>query len=274
MTNLLVQLSDTHIREPGRLAYGRLDTAPYLRAAVRSIQRMKQAPAAVVMTGDLVDFGRPAEYAHLAQLLAPLTMPVYFLPGNHDDREELRRAFPTHDYMVGTGFIQYRVEIAGVVLIALDSCEAGRSEGALCDTRLAWLEQQLEVSRDSPVIVAMHHPPFRTLIGHMDEIGLQRGGHELADMLSRYTNVERVISGHLHRAIEVRFGGTIALTTPSPAHQVCLDLSPSAPSAWTLEPPAYRVHAWNTKGQVVSHLASIGDFDGPYPFHVNGELID
>ena len=34
MSFLLAQLTDMHIREPGRLAYGRLDTAPYLRAAV------------------------------------------------------------------------------------------------------------------------------------------------------------------------------------------------------------------------------------------------
>lgn len=274
MTTLLLQLSDTHIREPGRLAYGRLDTAPFLEAAVRSIQRMKQAPAAVVMTGDLVDFGRPAEYAHLAQLIAPLTMPVYLLPGNHDDREELRRAFPTHHYLAGEGFIQYRVDIAELVLLALDTCESGRSEGSLCDTRLAWLEAQLEACHGAPVIVAMHHPPFRTLIGHMDKIGLLRGAPELAAMLSRYDNVERVICGHLHRAIDVRFGGTIASTTPGPAHQVCLDLSASAQSAWTLEPPAFRVHAWDTDGKVVTHMAAIGEFDGPHPFHVNGALID
>ena len=29
-TTLLLQLSDLHIREPGRLAYGRINTAPYL----------------------------------------------------------------------------------------------------------------------------------------------------------------------------------------------------------------------------------------------------
>ena len=57
-TTLLAQLSDLHIREPGRLAYGRLDTAPYLRAAVRSVLGLRQRPDAVVLTGDLTDFGR------------------------------------------------------------------------------------------------------------------------------------------------------------------------------------------------------------------------
>ena len=82
----LIQLSDTHIREPGRLAYGRLDTAPYLSQAVQAIDRLPQKPDAIVMTGDLCDFGRAAEYEHLRALIEPLRIPLYLLPGNHDDR--------------------------------------------------------------------------------------------------------------------------------------------------------------------------------------------
>ena len=274
MTTLLVQLTDPHIREPGRLAYGRIDTAPYLAAAVRAVMAMKQRPAAVVITGDLVDFGRHVEYAHLAKLIAPLTMPVYLLPGNHDDRDQLRRSFSEHRYM-GTGrFVQYAVDLHGMRLLALDTCNHGQPDGMLCSERLDWLDQQLQRSRGVPVIVAMHHPPFQTFIGHMDEIGLRQGASELAALLSRYDNVERVICGHLHRAIDVRFGGTLASTAPSPAHQVCLDLAPDAESAWTLEPPAFRVHAWADDGKVVTHLAPIGVFPGPYPFHQDGQLID
>jgi 3',5'-cyclic AMP phosphodiesterase CpdA len=70
MATLLAQLTDLHIREPGNLAYGRLDTAPYLRTAVESLLSLPQRPPAVVLTGDLTDWGRPAQYAHLAELLA------------------------------------------------------------------------------------------------------------------------------------------------------------------------------------------------------------
>lgn len=275
----LVQLTDLHIREPGRLAYGRIDTAPYLARAVESVLRLPQRPEAVVITGDLSDFGRPAEYAHLAQLLAPLPMPVYLLPGNHDDRDQLRRSFPAHAYMaegVGSaGFVQYAVRVGALRLIALDTCVPGASHGALCDERLGWLEAQLEACRGEPVVIAMHHPPFRTLIGHMDEIGLLQGAAALEALVARHGNVERVICGHLHRAIEVRFGGTIASTSPAPAHQVCLDLAPDAASAWTLEPPGFRVHAWSARDRrLVTHLAAAGRFEGPYPFHDNGALID
>ncbi len=214
-TTLLLQLSDLHIREPGRLAYGRLDTAPYLRQAVETVLRMPQRPDAIVATGDLTDFGRPEEYGHLRKLLAPLgAIPLYLLPGNHDDRAQLRASFPGHGYLGTDGFVQFSVSVGGLQLIALDTVVPGASEGSLCAERLEWLAAQLDASRGRPVVIAMHHPPFRTLIGHMDEIGLLEGAQALEALVARHPNVERVICGHLHRSIQVRFGGTIAATVP------------------------------------------------------------
>jgi 3',5'-cyclic-AMP phosphodiesterase len=274
MTTLLLQLSDLHIREPGRLAYGRLNTAPYLSQAVATILRLPQPPDAVVITGDLSDFGRAAEYDHLRTLLAPLTMPIYLLPGNHDKREQLRASFPEHAYLGRSGFVQFSVAVGGLQLVALDTVVPGAEAGNLCPERLQWLSDTLEAHRNRPVVIAMHHPPFSTLIGHMDAIGLLQGAAELEALVARHPNVERVICGHLHRSIQVRFGGTLAMTVPSPAHQVCLDLAPDAPSAWTLEPPGFALHVLSDSGQLISHTVASGHFAGPYPFHDGGQLID
>lgn len=278
----LVQITDTHIREAGRLAYNRVDTAIGLRTTVASVLALRQRPDAVVVTGDLVDFGRPAEYARLRELLAPLTMPVYLMPGNHDDREQLRRAFPEHPWLAtpvatagGEPSIQYAVRVGPLHLLTLDTVVPGRSHGELCDARLDWLAAALEARAGEPVIVAMHHPPFTTLIGHMDKIGLMSGIERLERILRGHPNVERVLCGHLHRAIDRRFGGTIAATGPAPAHQVTLDLAPDAASTFTMDPPGFRVLAWTPQTGVVSHLAAAGTFDGPWPFHEkSGALID
>lgn len=273
MTTLL-QLSDLHIRAPGKLAYGRIETAPYLKRAIETILKLPQRPDAVVITGDLTDFGRAAEYAHLRALLAPLKMPTYLMPGNHDDRAQLRLSFPDHTYLGNKGFVQYSVTVGALQLIALDTVVPEQSSGSLCAGRLQWLAAQLDQQRHRPVVIAMHHPPFETLIGHMDAIGLLQGSAALEALVAQHPNVERVICGHLHRAIQVRFGGTIAATVPSPAHQVCLDLAPDAASAWTLEPPGFGLHALTAGGRLVSHTVASGQYDGPYPFHEGGKLMD
>ena len=274
MNTLLLQLSDLHIREPGKLAYGRIETAPYLKRAIDSVLRLPQQPHAVVITGDLTDFGRAAEYEHLRELLEPLPMPVYLMPGNHDDREQLRRSFTDHTYLGDSGFVQFSVAVNDLQVIALDTVDTGSSAGFLCPDRLAWLAQELRWHAGKPVVVAMHHPPFQTLIGHMDAIGLVEGATELEALIAQYSNVERIICGHLHRGIQVRFGGTIAATVPSPAHQVCLDLAPNAASMWALEPPGFALHALPPNGRLVSHAIASGQYDGPFPFHDGDGLID
>jgi Icc protein len=275
---LIAQLSDPHIREPGRVAYGRVNTAEYLHRAVHSLLALPQQPDAVVITGDLVDFGRRAEYEHLAAILAPIRVPIYLLPGNHDDPQMMRACFPDHTYLAHPlrgGFMQYSVRIGALRLVTLDTTVPRESHGELCEARLDWLQAELAACAGEPVMIAMHHPPFTTLIGHMDQIGLRSGIERLRSIVAQHDNIERIVCGHLHRAIDVRFGGTIASTSPGPAHQVCLDLSPQAASAFAMEPPGFRLHAYTPQTGIVTHLAAVGDFDGPYPFHEpGGALID
>ena len=76
--------------------------------------------------------------------------------------------------------------------------------------------------------------------------------------------VERILCGHLHRAIDRRFAGTVAGTAPSTAHQIRLDLRPEAPLSFIFEPPGYQLHLWRDGG-LVSHTAVFGDWPGPYP---------
>ena len=91
---LLAQITDLHIKPRGRLAYRRVDTAACLELAVRQLAALTPRPDLVLVTGDLVDAGHPEEYGLLRELLAPLDMPLFLMPGNHDLRAPLRAGFP------------------------------------------------------------------------------------------------------------------------------------------------------------------------------------
>jgi predicted MPP superfamily phosphohydrolase len=88
---IIAQLSDPHIGVPGTLLYGRVDTADFLARAVAEINRLEPRPDIVVLTGDLVAVGETPEYDHLCRILAPLPMPLFVIPGNHDARDRARR---------------------------------------------------------------------------------------------------------------------------------------------------------------------------------------
>ena len=76
---------------------------------------------------------------------------------------------------------------------------------------------------------------------------------------------------HLTDRPENRFvtpdpGGTVALTAPSTAHQISLDLRDAPMPGFVMEPPGFLLHIAAPAAPVVSHLVPIGAFDGPYGF--------
>ena len=89
---LIAQISDLHIKRPGALAYGQVDTAAALTRCVAALNRFRPRPELVVISGDLADTPVAEEYEHLKRLLAPLEIGFAAVPGNHDSRELMRTA--------------------------------------------------------------------------------------------------------------------------------------------------------------------------------------
>lgn len=270
---LIAQITDTHIKLPGRLAYRQVDTATMLRLCVREIAALSPRPDLIVLTGDLVDLGHREEYAHIRKILAALPAELLVIPGNHDAREPLRQAFNDHAYLPPEGFLHFAVDRGPLRIVGLDTMVPGQGGGRLCTERLGWLEETLAKAQDVPTLILMHHPPFATGIAHMDRLGLD-GRDSFAALVARHPQIQAILCGHVHRPIHARVGGRPAMICPSPAHQVALDLSPDGPSAFRLEPPGYMLHRWQN-GTLVSHVAVLGNWPGPFPFFgSDGTLIE
>lgn len=259
---LIAQISDTHICEHQALCCHRVDTEPFLAKVVSKLNGLRPAPDLVVVTGDLVDEPTPAAYARLRSILASLSLPFCLAVGNHDQREILRAAFPDHGYLFGSWFVQYAIEDFEVRILVLDTHVPGQHVGELCEERLAWLAARLAEQPTRPTVVFMHHPPFLTGNTALDRFDLS-GTRRLAEIVSSYRNVEGIFCGHLHRPVQARFAGTIAMTCPSTAHQVHLGLGESSVLAFAMEPPAFLLHLWSG-GALVTHTALVDPFDGPF----------
>lgn len=272
---LIAQVTDMHIKADGQLAYGRVDSAEKLARCVAHLNRLTSRPDIVLMTGDLVDMGRPDEYAVLRRLIDPLEMPIYVIPGNHDERRAFREAFADHGYLPSDGeFLHYTLEDYPIRLIGLDTTIPGQPGGDMCAERLAWLDARLAEDRERPTVIFMHHPPFLTGLRNMD---LQNcaNGDALGALIERYPQVIRVLCGHVHRPIHLHWHGVTASIAPSPSHSVAYDLREDASHDFILEPPACEVHYWREDTGLISHLIFIGDYKGPYPFcGDDGKYID
>src|SRR5512140_429092 len=139
----IAQISDLHIKPPGSLAYGRVDTAAALVRCVAALNAFRPRPDFVVISGDLADTPAAEEYQVLTRLLAPLELPFAGIPGNHDSRELMRAALPSAAYAFPSGPLNQRVETGGLDLVLLDSSVPGKPHGELHAPTLQWLEATL-----------------------------------------------------------------------------------------------------------------------------------
>jgi 3',5'-cyclic-AMP phosphodiesterase len=264
---LICQLTDLHVRPRGRAANRVSETNVFTERAFRAVAAFKPLPDVVVITGDLTECGLEAEYANLSDLIRRyLTMPVYVIPGNHDQRGHLRQGLAhLPGVTADPEYVQYAVEDYPVRLVMLDTLVPGANHGELAPSQLAFLDRTLAAAPDKPTIVALHHPPFACGIAHMDRIRL-RSAAEFAAIIARHRQVERIICGHHHRPIVARVAHAIASISPSVAHQVELSLDPEDKGAFLFEPPAFQLHSWTAENGIVSHTAYVEAFPGPYPF--------
>lgn len=272
---IVAQITDPHVRASGRLAYRKVDTTAGLTACVAHLNTLKpNRPGAVVVTGDITDFGTAAEYAQARSILDELSMPYYVVPGNHDDRDAMREAFADHAYLPRSGFLHYAIDGYPIRLVGLDTVVAGEPYGDMCARRLDWLDGCLRAEPEKPTLLFMHHPPFLTGIRHMDWQNC-RNNEALAGVVAKHRQVQMVLCGHVHRAVESSWAGTTAAIGPSPCHAVALDLEDHFDPAFALEPPACRLVYLNANDRLVGHLSYIGRFSGPFPFfNADGTLID
>lgn len=261
----LVQITDTHVVERGTLLYGMADTARHLAETVSEINAMRPQPDMVLITGDLVEHPGPTTYSHFRDLIAPLEMPVFLMPGNHDNPEIMWDYFrDTPMFPAKPPHFQYAIEHNPFRVLMLNSHYDNSELPYFGPRRLQWLEDQLAAS-SQPTLIAIHHPPMKTGVGFIDMVGPQ-WYEGLGAAVKRHPHVLKIICGHGHLDLQGRLGTVQVQMVGSIAHQLIAcrgeDIAPSFENQRV--PPM--LHHW-LDGDLVSGYY-------PWPDGVDAERID
>ena len=259
---LLAEITDTHLMDGGVRAYGTIDTRIHLASAVSTIAGLTPKPDALLVAGDISEDGTEGSYALFRDMVAPLGIPTYVIPGNHDSRALMRAAFVADGYMAATGPLDYAVDLGPLTLIALDTLEEGEPFGTFSADQCAWLGDTLASLSGKPAIIMLHHPPFSTGL-KMDEIGC-RDGDAIGKVIEQFSNVESVLAGHFHRSMHRNWAGTTANICPSTAHQTGLDLVHDPGFKIFMEPPQIQLLHWQEETGVCVHQVPVGSFECVY----------
>ena len=248
---LIAQISDTHILEPASDQPEAELRADCLRRCVADVNQ--QQPDVAIFTGDTVQHGQPEEYARLRELLAPLRAPVYLVPGNRDDKNEMRAAFGACVYLPKSGdFLHYVIEEHAVRLIAIDSTSRGERKGVFCPERQAWLQEVLNGRPDRLTLLFLHHPPFDIGDHYVGGYRRPEEARALAGIVSRQPQVTGLICSHVHWPIERQWACTEARVTPS----VAVDLRKGIDETEAAGRPVYLLHSVTQATGLVSQVRS------------------
>jgi len=228
----VVQLTDIHLfAETGEQLLG-LPTIESFQRVVQQIAALQPSPDLIVLTGDLSQDGKPRSYQNLKELLQPLNLPIYWLPGNHDFLPALEQTFAGGTISASKSF-----EARGWRFLLLNSQVPGCVHGCLAEESLAWLQEQLNLTADQPTIVGFHHPPFLVGSNWLDGSALQNP-EDLFAVLDRHSQVKLVLFGHIHQDYSQQRGTVQYLGSPS----TCIQFEPhSSNFALDTAKPGFRL---------------------------------
>jgi Icc protein len=251
---LIAHISDFHVfSNKPETPLVRLDAERVARRVVADLAAFAPKLDAVALTGDLTDGGSAQDYALLQDILAPLSMPVLMVPGNHDKRRTLRTAFSDRLPFSDGAYLNYETRVGGLRVLALDTLIEGRGDGALAPESLAWLAERLPTGGAEPALVLLHHPPFPSGIQSLDKAALTAGGDEMAQIVRDYRGPITILAGHIHRPYQAVWNGAHCAVAGSPAFQMALDLTPTPHEPGLIsEPYAYYIHRFE-HGNIAVH---------------------
>lgn len=256
---IIAQISDTHIALDSADAGRRIDD---FERTVADINALDPLPDVIIHTGDVVHNGRSDEYAEAARILAKARAPVYAIPGNKDERANLRAAFSRDGYLEpGSDFIQYAIEDHPVRLIAADTLNTSSNKGDFCAQRAARLIDLIDAEKNKPVAIFAHHPPFEVTVGpeplHFESVAMME---RLQHTVLRSGRVTAMFCGHVHRGTAGHIGSIPVIVMPCIATPLRRGEYPEHMKTR----PVYYVHRYDpkwgfmTEARVVGHSSHAG----------------
>lgn len=258
----IIQLTDLHIVKSG-FAFREADSAQNLTQTIDYILRYDLRPDATVITGDVTNDGAIESYRTVQKELSRLQCPCYILPGNHDNRENLKRVFGEFGCVDAPADLNDAnlLETKEASLLFLDSTIPGKSYGGISQASLTWLKNHLP-DKQRTTLVFLHHAPFKTGYTLMDEPFV--GESELLEMLRDRENTI-VCCGHIHTGIVVRYAGTLCVACPPVSMMMSPDFSPAEGDTFYTGPASFAIHEI-TERQIRSYFCTVPGHENKGPF--------
>lgn len=249
----LLQLTDIHLTAPGQTIAGREPNKNLKKALDHALAHHADADA-LVITGDLSDWGDHDDYVRLKSVIADVPMPVHLCIGNHDERDVMLSVFP--ELADDNGFVQSTFDLPYGTGIILDTWGPESHAGFFCETRAAWLDETL-AGLDGRAWLFMHHNPVPIGVGPMDRIMLQDADTFGAVVEKHADRIAHIFHGHCHLPLSGSLHGVPFSAPRGTNHAGWPDFGAKHKLSGSDLPEAYAVILADEKSTMV-HMVEFG----------------
>lgn len=194
-----IHLSDTHIAPDADWeSYGQ-NAMDNLEAVIEYLNtQLPFEPDFVLHTGDVAFNPEEDAYPVAQNALSKLKYPVYYVRGNHDHPDFMRRYLD--NLPEGEGNLDYDFWIRDFHFVVLDTFGFTATIGILGDVQLEWLASTLDVSAAESIILAVHHLPVITGVECLDERMMIKNYEAFFDVIAPHRDrIRGMFFGHIHR---------------------------------------------------------------------------
>lgn len=252
-TLTVLQFTDTHLYGDSSSRMRGVDTYDTFRETVAHALANEGSPDFILLTGDVSMDETSQSYERVREIIEPINVPVYFLPGNHDCFETMKWAFKKgsqsnirHDRSFSAG---------NWLFVLLDSVLPQKVEGRLSDEELARLDEELSRHADFNALVCLHHNAMPITKVPEDDKGLENAG-AFFRLLDGHKNVRGVLWGHVHGEYQLSRNGVPLYASPS----TCIQFKVEAQGVSIAPlPPGYRVLSLGPNGSITTQVRWLND---------------
>lgn len=257
----ILQISDIHLNKDVNGELLGVKTQESLEAVIAHIKQNQSNMNAIILSGDLSQDGSADSYKRLAKMIDIFKVPIYFIPGNHDNPQVLQTVYPCESISNKRHIIFGEWQV-----VLLDSQKPGLVEGYLKAAELQFLRDCLEKYPNHHAIIMFHHQPLKINCEWLDKLGVQNAD-EFWEVVKQYPNVHTVFFGHVHQESFHVIHGIPCYSLPS----TCIQFK-GHQADFALEniPPGYRWIDLYDKGRLETGIIRLPHYVGRFDSEAKG----
>lgn len=212
-----VQISDIHLLDNKNDKLHNIDISKVFSEILKSINKIKPKIDFILLSGDVSENGSVSSYINAKEILSSIRIPVFWIPGNHDDLCNINILNNDLNISPLKSFVKNDINFILLNSVAFDNNGINRSRGFLSSNELQFLKNELQNNISKINIIALHHPPIKS--GTWKDERMLENSDSFFELINQFDNVSLVIFGHQHQSAFKKIGNVFFYSPPAASYQ-------------------------------------------------------